>query len=395
MATVVKNYHIPAGFEKPAKSFDIPLPLSTQGLTMYTLFNGEAQGSRANFSFPAFDYARDALLRDTDRWVEYRRERVASVESNHLLAKIINALNISFDGNLDRYRLEVERHMQRIVGSFNLTSGNYRGRPFSPGVFYGEEATEIILATDEDFSLSEADQDWKYWSPVRVISHYRSDLGLESLDGKSKSEETGLAVIALNIPMLACQYQMWKAQVKADSAGSTPTVAQFLMAYPLTNALYSHLDVAIFNRVCRRFQGRSCGDSHRSYPLFRSDLTGRFDNVIGTMLDRFTKTDLSFTEILLNLRGIKRFNQLEVQRLPDMQYSFQAKWGLIGARLNVIAFLVQFRAETDGQRSLMEMQRIKRSLMEIASNRSLSNGLPDYMADYFKIFIDTQIKPFL
>lgn len=362
---------------------------------MYTLFNNEPVSRASNFTFPLFSYVKDALNKDVDRWVAYQRNGAAHCRSNHLLVKLLESINVFFDGNLIEYRSSVEQRVASFTGQFHMTSALQKGKPFTPGVFYGEEVFEIILADDSDFDISHALEVWKSWQPVRVLAHHRSDLGIEALDGLSKSEERGHAVISVNVPMLACQYQLWRVEQKLINAQSVKNVENFIMQYPLTNAIYSHLDVAIFNRYVRRSMGEHCGKSHRQYPFMRIRIEDKLDAVIQTALSRFKTNRMPMVDIMRNIPAFSKTDMLEVHRLPEMPHTNQVLWALVAARLNMTAFLLHLRDVTDNERSLDEMNAIKRALIQLDSNKALSGNLPGFVSDYFTEFVDNFIRPYL
>src|SRR5690606_10804628 len=82
--------------------------------------------------------------------------------------------------------------------------------------------------------------------PIKVMVHPYTDLTVVELGvmNSFKSSGGGLAIVNIDIPMLAIQWAMWK------STYPNTTMEMFLTAVPLANAVKSHLDVALFNIVC-------------------------------------------------------------------------------------------------------------------------------------------------
>lgn len=359
---------------------------------MYTLLNNTPVISRVDYANLSLDYGRKELVRDAQAWITYRRNNPDAVPSDHLLVRILQTLNLSFDGNLDIYKGRVEQRAQQFTGVMGLSSGYYKGRLHTPGVFYGKGYHEAILAIDEEWDLNSP---WEEWEPVRVLSHPRSDLGIETLDGESNADETGYAVIAVNIPMLACQYQLW---LRSDQSGTEEfrrNSQQFVMMYPLTNALRSHLDIAVFNRLCRRWYNQPVGKSYRRLPIQVSDLTQKFDAVLRQVQDRIAKQAYGFDDILKVVPGAYRDWSLSAHRLPEMFISTQCLWALYLARLNVIGFLVNLCRMTNNQRNIAEFNRIKRSLIEAKSGKWLVNGHPTHLVEYYNQTITDTILPYL
>lgn len=364
---------------------------------MYTLFANEPLTRGNGFTFPQFDYVRDVLLRSVDQWISYRRQNSsAMVASDHYLVKLLQTLNITYTGDLPRYRSTVEQRMAQFSGSFGMASSLFKGRAFqSPAPFYGNEAIEVIIASDEDFDLYNAETTWKSWEPVRVLAHHRSDLGIESLDGKSNSSERGLAVISINIPMLACQFQLFRQEQRDLDLDFKQTIMQFVLMYPLTNAIYSHLNVALFNRLSRLLMNEPIGQSFRRLPFAVPDLTSRTDQALEQVLSRLTTTKLTFADMLRNCPALSLSNQLEVHALPQIAHTYQVLWALTAARLNLVAFLLRLKRDSANERSVDDVTHIRRNLVQAESSKWLSNGLAPNVGDYFKFYLQRYIYPYL
>jgi len=360
---------------------------------MYTLFNTDPVIRGGGVVYTKANYALDVLKRDTDRWVDYRHLNVASVDSSHFLVKLLQTINIPYTGNIEVYRSQVEQRMGQYSGVMGMTSNLHRGRVHHPGVFYGSQSWEVLIATDEDFSLT--NWDWANASPIRVLSHYRSDLGIESLDGDSKTTESGMAVITVNIPMLACQYQLWRASGLSGQEGMERRMSQFLLMYPLTNAVYSHLDVCFFNRICRRQMGVPTGETYRKLPFYTTDLRQRFEQEADKILTNLRVTKQTFVNTLMDIPAFVSDSALQVNRLPKVPFTSQLIWALIAARLNSIAFLLNLGNEMDNDTNTHSINRIRRCLVEVDSNKTLSNGLPSDVSNYLRGYIDQNIRPYL
>lgn len=362
---------------------------------MYDLFNDRPVYTRVDYVNLSLDYARKELIKDTETWITYRRMNPDAIQSDHLLVKILQGLNIEYAGDLYRYRSLVDQRVQQFSGILGLTSGFYKGKLFTPGVFYGEGCHEAIIASDEDWDMTDPEENWMEWEPIRVLSHPRSDLGIESLDGKGSFSELGYAVISINISMLACQYQMWKQSDQSGDEEFSRNSRQFVLMYPLTNAIRSHLDIALFNRLCRRWYNEPFGKSYRRLPIHTTDLTTRFDGLIRDIIDRLYKQRYDFKDILKIIPGVYREWSLDVHQLPKMFVANQCLWTLYLARLNVIGFLVNFNRTNSNQRNTAEITRIKRSLIEAKSGKWLINGHPTHLVKHYDETITDRILPYL
>ena len=362
---------------------------------MYDLFNDRPVYTRVDYVNLSLDYARKELIKDVETWITYRRMNPDAVASDHLLTRLLGGLNIPYSGDLNRYRSAVEQRVPQFSGILGLTSGFYKGRVFSPGIFYGEGCHEVIIASDEDWDMTDPEENWMEWEPIRVLSHPRSDLGIESLDGKGSFTEHGYAVISINVSMLACQYQMWLESDQSGNEEFNRNSRQFLLMYPLTNAVRSHLDIALFNRLCRRWYNEPYGKSFRRLPIHTTDLNSRFDTLLKDVTDRLSRQRYDFKDILKIIPGVYREWTLDAHQLPKMFIANQCLWALYLARLNLIGFLVNFNRSMNNQRNTAEITRINRSLIEAKNGKWLINGHPPHLVNYFNDEITSRIMPYL
>jgi hypothetical protein len=364
-------------------------------MAMYNLFNSKSNIRATSYAFPLFDYVRRILLRDINKLLRYRRLNSKAVRSDHLLVRTLQSFNIPYKGNIEIYRGQIETRTNQISGNLGYTSTFQRGKVFfgKNANFYGNKTVEIVIATSDDFDLTDADINWPTWRPIRVLAHPRSDINIEVIDGTNTFSESGLAVLEINLPMLACQYQLWKESRNTDDA--LQDVAQFVTAYPLTNAIYSHLDVAIFNRMSKLLFKEPYGTSKVAVPFFTTDSTSFLDKYLKDIIGRFTKTSLTWEDALRNMPSLIDDDMLNVHRLPKMPMSQQVIWAAVAARLNVVSFLVKLRDVGKHHTSVNDVIILRRSLITLETGKLLSSGLPSTVSEYFEKFIQNRIEHFL
>lgn len=362
---------------------------------MYNLFKSDSTIRASSFAFPLFDYVRRILMRDIAKLVKYRQINQKGVRSDHLLVRTLQSLNIPYKGNIDIYRAQIESRTNQIGGELGYTSNMQRGKAFfgSKANFYGNKTVEIVIASTDDFDLTDADIEWPNWRPVRVLAHPRSDINIEVIDATNTFTESGLVVVEVNIPMLACQYQLWK---KAQAITAIKqSVTKFVTGYPLTNAIYSHLDVSIFNRMSRTLFNEPYGSAKVAVPFFTTDSTSHLDKYIRDAIGRFVRTSMTWEDTLRNMPSLIDEDMLNVHRLPKVPVTNQIVWGLVGARLNVVSFLVKLRDVADHYTSVNNVLMLRRNLIDIETGKLLKNGIPAQVADYFDKFIQNKIEYYL
>lgn len=182
------------------------------------------------------------------------RRSVYTVRSDHLLVQILQHLdtqsNSHNDGDFYR-RVIIES--ERICSAMDITSVNHIQRNTQRGVFYNAPGLhEYYIATPNGYldSISSREH-WMSFQPVKVLYHPFCDLSMRIKDG-SKMKSAGrsdllknIAVVQIDIPLLALQYRRWREAT--DNYDVRPTIMQFVYQYPIMNLLYSDTVVNYFN----------------------------------------------------------------------------------------------------------------------------------------------------
>lgn len=136
-----------------------------------------------------------------------------------------------------------------------MTSDINYGQVFK-GVFYGPSCDELILYDEEYFNPFYAEKEWMRINAVKVLLHPKSDLALLLPNGRDSSTGGGLAVISVNVPLLAIQYrgflksQMLKIKAEDDAKLG---IQHFIHMFVLPNMLYNQIDITIMNRLMNLF----------------------------------------------------------------------------------------------------------------------------------------------
>ena len=253
---------------------------------MHSFFQTQNTALQGIVQFPQWQYVRDGLRRNLGTTLAYHRRNPTAVKSSHFLVRLLQSITVPKSQNLQRYYDNVDSIALNVSMALKMTSSLYRGHVFN-GVFYDQDSTEILIAHNEAFDYELANRDWPNLCPVKVLRHPRSDLGLGLLDGQPRGVESGLAVVAINITMLAIQYRAFRLQEQALAGEdeSQRSVMQFVRMYVLPNMLLSHLDLALFNRADALARGRPLGASVGRASFQTLDYGNRVDTVYKDALE--------------------------------------------------------------------------------------------------------------
>ena len=352
---------------------------------MYSLFNAPVFGGGGPvITFPSYEYALKGIRLDLNKVIKYNRIYPTAVPGNHFLVKLIQNLNLNFTLEPMVYRDRVEETAEAVSMMMNITSSLHKGRMFSPGVFYGKGSNEVIIAHSEDFDLSRLESDWEDYEPIKFLTHPKSDLGIHVPMGHGAVANNNFTVITINIPMLACQYRQWRLRERLLNAEAQRTTTQFVYSYPLTNALRSQLDVALWNRFTTIYNGGLGDDNPEKHSFATTDFTSRTDKAFVAMSVEFHKRKLSFDDALSFIKVVSEPTFREVLRIPAMSPTRQVVWGLVLSRLAVIKFLLTWNATTNNPKNGQYLKTIRLELQRLLNDGALRSSFSAKSAVYLE-----------
>lgn len=370
-------------------------------MTMYNILNNESQIRATSLKSFGLDYVKRELMDvHVNRYKEYRRDNPGYVKSNHILTRILGMIDIPFTGNLPDYYIKVTGIINRLSGVMGFCTDAHHGRVFSDSEFYGKGVGEVFIAVGDD-TLTPSDiwNNWREMSPVRILSHPFYGCGVVELDGRLDLPTVpsgSMVIIEINIPLLACQYQLWNMASRFNLPdGVNPPVSNFITQVVIPNVLESHLDVGVLNSIHHLLGGSEYGFMDSDMPFYVTDYWPRLEKGLNEVVERFTSQKMYWRDVLANIPVFGKTNLLQTIELPDVAQTNQVIWALMAARLNCCAMLLKLDSLSNNERNDADKVRIRRSLIEADSGKYLTARLPREVADYFEQFIKTYIEPYL
>lgn len=345
---------------------------------MQTLLNLYSKGEYGVLRSPNWPYVRDGLKRNLSTVIRYYRRNPTAVKAQHFLVRLLQSITVPHSLPIDRYYANVDALALNISMALKMTSPIFKGEIFE-GVFYGRNSTEVLIASDEVFDPVKANTNWRNLCPVRVLQHFRTDIELNIPDGTAFGTESGTAVFSINIPMLAIQYRAFRLeQIKltADTDEAQLTVQQFIRMYVLPNMLFSHLDVALFNRLVAVKENKPIAEGVKSHPFFVADYDDRVDFVLASVLNYLSIKEQEFAGMLKTIPAVTKENMFEVMTLPNLAPTRQVAWGLVLAELPVALFLHRMSHGFRHARNRTEVNYIQRAAQAFKSDSTLRSALP-------------------
>lgn len=343
---------------------------------MRTLFNLKPPSQYGVLRSVHWPYVRDGLRRNLEVILRYHRKNPQAVKGSHFLVRLLGAITIPHALNLDRYFENVDAGTFNTANALKLTSPVSKGVVFK-GIFYGPGCHEVIIGHNELFDIVDADRNWMNLQPIQVLRHPRSDLMMNIPDGKPTGSETGLAVISINIPMLAIMYRAFcRYEEQAAPEGGRLSVYHFIRMYVLPNMLASHLDVALFNRIDNLQKGAPIGESKQAHSFALPDYSKKVTEVHLELLEYLHKKRQDFLGVLYTIPGAVKPNMAQVMEMPDVAPTSQITWALVLARLHVVTFLFKSVGERLHAQNQVEVNAIRRAIISYRSTSVFGSVLP-------------------
>jgi hypothetical protein len=312
---------------------------------MQSLFNLASSVTQGVVGLPAdWLYIKLGLHRNLSSVVNFYRKNPMAVHSNHFLVKLLQSITVPQSQNLDRYYDNVDSLSLNLSMALKMTSSIYKGALFN-GTFYGDDNTEFLIAINDSFDIYKAHDNWENIVAVKVLRCPRSDLGFNLPNGINTGSESGLAVISINIPLLAIQYRAFRlneiniAEGSDGTGDSQKSLMQFIHMYVLPNMLFSQLDQVIFNRIANLFNGAPIGESSRKHSFYLPDYTDKMNSVHNTLIKNLVKVGKDFSGTLRTIPMAIKENADELMVMPEIPLTIQAIPAIFLARLNVLTFL--------------------------------------------------------
>lgn len=347
---------------------------------MYNWFSDEPTSINRGESIPGLKQSLDLVRANIEDTVRYYRRAPLSVTNTHVLVRLLSSLPISLDRDAISYFYTIkELGLEQAVLLKMTTTVNY-GKITSPGMFYGSSTNEIVIAHDTEFDYDGVDNGtipWRDLQPLKVLSHPFTDLNMGRLNGKYHSVERGSAVLSLNIPMLAAQYRMWYKHERSAGEGPARRTHQFISQYVLTNAVWSHANIALLNRISAMALDDDVMSFKIVHPFFMSDNTVHMDAPIRKLIDALKKRTRTWDEIITALPAFDAADIRPSVALPQTASTRQIHWAFVIARLRLIDFLARFNRLTNNRRNQLYIRRLKGFFDSIKTDRILSDSLPN------------------
>lgn len=307
---------------------------------MESLFRLESQSNTGSIELRQWNYAKDGLLQNVEKIEQYYQDYPIPVNGSHLLARLILSISVSRKLSFDRYLANCSALAMSTAQTLRMTSALSKGQLWD-GVFYGAGTKEIILAHDTLFPIFEAHENWKTLRPVTVLLHNQSNTSMLLPDGRVNSTDKGVAIVAVNIPMLMAMYYRFNEEqdIVERNGGTRRTLYQFISSYALTGMLRTHLDQAYFNQLYNKVSGVPNTQAIRKHSFFLTDYSPALDAITTQQTEYLKNMEKRFSGVMHAAHMPFSGDLWELSKMPIIPSTLQVYWALTLSRIKVIAFL--------------------------------------------------------
>ena len=338
---------------------------------MFQLFSRANVFDNSPFQYARMDFLRDRLSENYQKFIDLRKWSTGRLDSSHLLRAILSGLAVEFKGDLQEYIARVGGAERRVIPGLGITSSYSRGRLFTEGVFY--DCPEIIVAAPSfEWNVMDLWRNWKDMAAVTVLAHPITELDIVELgviNNFGTTAELDLAIVAVDVPLLAAQWVMWKA------ANPDGTPEHFLTQVPLANALKSHLNVAMFNRVQATMGIKPFIKVRSNLTFAQMDLSGPAGEIAKTVVANITSKAMNEGQILASIPVPFGTNYLDSVNFPDVSPTYQVLWADQAYKMGPASVVLEAAKYTGYDRILDVVRVIQRTLIQNGETKTLSNGL--------------------
>lgn len=341
---------------------------------MFELFNNPINYQIPTANITGWAQAYKVLTSEFIKLERYHRNNLSFVTNQNILVQMLAGLEIP-SGDLSSVAMTIGDQFDNKMTSLGI--GSPFGKPdFSLNSwFYNKRTYEILLQDSSLFDAEEVYNNWQNARPIRILHHPFNDLSLAYPNGKYVSDQTpGYAVITINPAMLAIQYKGYLDWCMTNNKGIMQAPAIYLSQYPVFNMLRDHIDIALRNRLIAMLQGNPLAPYRSSYSMALNNPTMYVDAALASVVKNLRGQSFKFNKVLELIPAFSKNTQREITPFPLNAITHSTAWIYDVARAPILDFLVRYGNTNPNYENLDVINNIKRSLIEMASDKSIPSN---------------------
>lgn len=349
---------------------------------MQLSFLNETEHRKENIIIPQIHQLKRQYLLTTLKLTKYYRNHRFYLPDSHILKRLLKELDVSGSRDLTSYIDHARDKISGLSFQFGLSSVTNFGRVQDPALFLNSNVSEIVILHGEQFDVDKAIKYWRELEPVKFMDHPHTDLNYGLPDGNYNSTERGVAVISINLPMLALQYRLWS--LDELTKDDPYRISTFIAGYVLNNAMRSHYDIAVFNRLVNIMSNNDSANKpyKRVQSLGMIDLTSDVDLVLAAYVKAIRNKRMAFVELLHTIPAVTCSNFIYRCKLLDVPNTSQVAWASYASIIKKLVWLCRVSDELNIQLNQGNIADVRWLTRQLNNNAIFQRGYPAELIDY-------------
>lgn len=351
---------------------------------MFKIFESKYTENNGVIRPPEFELVKRVYDYQIDHIVNYYRDNVKFIPNQHLLVRMLNLFMPSLDYDLEAFIGIVYARSPYVAKHFRLTSEIETGSFFEDLFYMGHN---LVIYDEEYFNPYEVTKNWKTAQSVKVLKHPISNLMfLLPAPSRYPTIESGLSVVKVNLPMLLVQYREFLMNEMLKPEGTRGGAQAFVARYVLPNMIYSHADIAIFNRFYNNYYKLPVVDTEASkHPFMVIDYSRRIDRVASTLLKYIANRQMPYYGYLKLIPSIYKEDAQEALQMGSFIKTRRNWWALYLARLDEMCFLYDVGGDVGKYRNRDLLAKARIDISRLLNEHIYGTVLPIDMVEVTEI----------
>lgn len=360
---------------------------------MHTSFNRVNGFDDSPFQYARMTYLRGRVDENLGKYVALRQQVAGRLNSHHILVKLLYTLTTEFKGDLLSYIDRVTSDCERICGTLGITSSYSRGRLHKEGHFYPGCPEIITFVRSEKWNWMDLWNNWHDVPAIEVYEHPVSDLTIwePSVMNDAELSHPGLAVVNIDIPLLACQWRMWKAANPFDNNET------FITTVLLPGMLRSHLDQVMFNKMLVKFELKEPCTVRSNLVFAQTPTNTHADEIIDDAYGKILGRKMAANQILSSIPTFYYGNALDSGSFPASSPTHQILWAILTQKESRAALVLRVGKMVGIDRLVGTIARLHRTAIRAQQDQYFSAGQSTADAEFlegrFKKFVLDNLPP--
>lgn len=339
---------------------------------MFTAILTKHTANRGGLALPQLRYVTDRLESNYRKLKDFYQNSGGAADSRHILIRALSNLTGNYHTAPELYYDYVLNNYDRACRAEQITTYSNTGAVHRNGHFYGRGSDEIYVAVEAVGRAGDIFRNWRNQSPVRVLRHPYMDMNMNLPDGRGFVG--GVAVFAIDFPMLGVMYQAWRLEEDQKPRGTQETLNQFIYQYVLPGMLPSQSNIAMLNRVLSFAYGHDSGIQVKSRHSISLPTPETYVNTISAQYDDWAVNARRPFEQLLQSFPVP-FRDRHINTVADcvvadgIPRSRHTLWATTVAQIPLLGWLLLIDNTTESHANTDEKVDIQRDLRIMRTER--------------------------